>query len=212
MTILKKITEKVRAINDPCGECEGEGYIQPIKNNKGSQMTCRSCKGKGYVQELEFGTMIKGKTSYIDEDKYGNLEKKWREYFGIVTMVERHTHSEEIIGVKIIEQDGFWYDKEGIDIDFIDNSSIGIDSDYNIRYIDMDNIIENLGKPLDGMELLLALSKEYTGYQKHVYFEDNFIGFTFTNDEHMELNFEIPLNKKPSEYDEVLLDQLDEIL
>jgi DnaJ-class molecular chaperone len=55
-----------------CKECEGEGYIQPIKNNKGSQMTCRSCKGTG--KEQTTNPLIQNCPNCTGEEPENNIE------------------------------------------------------------------------------------------------------------------------------------------
>jgi hypothetical protein len=248
MNKLKNITEKVRAKNDPCENCEGKGIIIHDFLLKNYQ-DCKSCKGKGYVQELEFGCEVELESVTLTLNKKGleYLNKKYGrslldsdlldvnyEYRPItiknsllttnISPVNNSDGSNFIArdkpdlfkNLKIL--DSKTYSSRSVKTnhyktpDSVEFDRVNIDFNEIKHIHSYTKVSKNLGKPLDGMELLLALSKEYTGYQKHVYFEDNFIGFTFTNDEHMELNFEIPLNKKTSEYDEVLLDQLDEIL
>jgi hypothetical protein len=170
MNKLQNITEKVRAKNDPCGNCHGKGSYEGHN--------CFPCKGKGYVQELEFGCEV------LDTgEKF------------IVTRVDEFY-------VYLLR-------------DFEYETKHGKDSVINL--IKKDDII-NLGKPLDGMELLLALSKQDKiclnmdndgiYLEKWVDYEEDGLEKSKT----VEQDITIPLNKKTSEYDEVLLDQLNEIL
>ena len=51
---LKQLTQKVRRLNDPCGDCSGRGEVAPFAPKyKDTFYDCHICDGKGYVEELE---------------------------------------------------------------------------------------------------------------------------------------------------------------
>jgi hypothetical protein len=169
MNKLQNITEKVRAINDPCENCEGTGrqpWVHPTYRTSATKDRCKTCFGKGYVQELEKGCEVEytrfGKTFKTVIDNYWVLRKK------------------ENLLIEYTEEE---FPKA-------------------LKY----KITKNYGKPLDGMEILLALSKE------SCFISVNMDGRGYVSFADCKNGFHIPLNKKPPEYDEVLLDQLDEIL